>query len=158
MTSPGASPARAASHEDAQLVVGEFAAFFSSIFVLQAEMAGVASVVREYLSWARTLVAAGGGAAPGGAAAADPNCAAVLKMLESRVLELQEMAETGPPDAWATLLDALKRVTADEQLCATIGAFEAEAQQRVERTKQFFQESYDVSMRLSEQMPDEQGE
>lgn len=115
---------------------------------MHAEMAGIAGVVGEYLTWVRKSITAGG---------ADPNAAARLETLETRIREVQEMAETRPWDAWGTLVDTLKKgPIVDEHLHAMMSSFEMEAQERMEKTRSFFQKSYDVSLSLSEQLPDDQ--
>ena len=136
-----------ANHEDSRRITNKFTTFCSTIFTMHAEIAGVAGVVGEYLTWVRKSRAGAGG---------DPNSSAVLETLEGRVRELQEMAETRPRDAWETLLDTLKRGTLDEHLFAMMSSFEMEAEERVEKTRRFFQETYDVSFRLPEQILEEQ--
>ncbi|KID81971.1 hypothetical protein MGU_10698 [Metarhizium guizhouense ARSEF 977] len=136
----------AKSEDDSRRITNEFATFCATMFVMHAEMAGVTSVVGEYLNSIRKSRAA----------EVDSNCATVLETLECRVRELQEMAETRPRDAWVTLLETLKTGHFDQHLFTMMRSFEMEAEERVRKTRLFFQESYDVSLRLSEQMRDEQ--
>ena len=135
-----------AQHEDTRKITNGLTTFCSAILAMHAEMAGIAGVVSEYLAWVRKSLAAGG---------PDPNRAAVLETLEGRVREMQEMAETRANEAWGNLVHTLKSCPANEALAATLSSFEVEAQERVERTRRFFQESYDVCARLSEQMMSE---
>ncbi|RDW80300.1 hypothetical protein BP6252_04938 [Coleophoma cylindrospora] len=132
-----------AKYKDSQRITNEFTTFCSTIFSMHAEIAGITGVVGEYLTWVRK------------SRTAEPNFAAILEMLEARVREVQEMAEMRPRDPWGTLLDTLKKGTLDAKLFAMISSFEIEAHERAEKTRRFFQESYDVSFKLSEQMPEE---
>lgn len=132
-----------AQHEDTRKITNGLTTFCSAILAMHAEMAGIAGVVSEYLAWVRKSLAAGG---------PDPNRAAVLETLEGRVREMQEMAETRASEAWGNLVHTLKNCPSNEALTSTLSSFEVEAQERVEKTRRFFQESYDVCARLSEQM------
>ena len=77
-------PEKDESGENNSRVLVELQAFSSAIFATQAKIAGIASAVAEYLAWVRKV--------PG--MPRKPNCAAVLDILETRVRELHEMAET----------------------------------------------------------------
>jgi hypothetical protein len=131
--------------EPSRQMTSELTTFCSTIFTMHTEMAGISAAVAEYMTWVRKSLISGG---------ADPACAAVLETLEACVRELQEMAETRPRDAWTTLLDTLKKSPIDEHLFAVMSSIELEAQERVEKMRRFFQENYDVSMRLSDQLPE----
>ena len=129
--------------EDCRRINSELTSFCSAVFATQAEIAGISSVVAEYLAWVhkRPPRSAGG-------AALEANWAVVLETLELRIRELHDMAETRHWAAWEQMMAMLKT----DGLDAQFSAFEGKVQERTEKTKQFFQESYDVTVPLPEQM------
>lgn len=115
----------------------ELQAFSSAIFATQADIAGIASAVAEYLAWVRKL--------PG--MPRKPNCAAVLDILETRVRELHEMAETRHWAAWRQTLERLD-VTGTES-----STFETEIRNRIAETAEYFHARYDIARAMEEQRP-----
>ena len=117
--------------------------FCSAAFATQTEIAGISSAVAEYLAWVRKKTFR----SPVGATP-EANLALMLETLELRVRELHEMAETRHWTAWEQVMTALKK----DGLDAQFSAFEGEMQEQTDQAKQFFQENYDVTVPLSEQM------
>ena len=115
----------------------ELQAFFSTIVSTQAEMAGISSAVAEYLAWVRKVPGMPG----------TPNCAAILDILETRVRELHEMAESRHWAAWRQALEKLDVNGTD------MGMFETEMQNRTAETSDYFHVGYDIRRTLQEQRP-----
>lgn len=143
LSSPNSRPDEEVRSERHHKVNIELMKFCASVLATQAEMAGISSVVAEYLAWVRKKPSR-----PATGAALEANWAVILETLESRVQELHTMAETRHRVFWEEMVAKLKNDGSDAQL----SAFEAEVRGRTEKIKQFFQESYDVSIPLPEQM------
>ncbi|XXH00678.1 hypothetical protein Hte_007028 [Hypoxylon texense] len=107
-----------------------------AIFAAHAEMAGVASVVAEYLAWVRKT------------ALKPPDSARILEILETRVRELHQMAENRHRSAWQHTTNMLENM---DRAAAQLKAVEEEIQSRTARVSQFFDGKYNVSVPLSEQ-------
>ncbi|KAI0157179.1 hypothetical protein GGR52DRAFT_193118 [Hypoxylon sp. FL1284] len=121
--------------EECTKILDEVSNFALSIFAAHAEMAGVASVVAEYLAWARKELNR-------------PDSAHVLEILETRVRELHEMAEGRYRAAWQHTTSTLENVN---RAAAQLNAVEREIQNRTAKISHFFDGKYDVSIPLSEQ-------
>ena len=120
-------------------VLSELQAFCMAIFVTQAEIAGMSSAVAEYLAWLRKVP---------GLPKVPMDSGALLKTLEARVRELQEMAEGKHWMAWKAMLEKLDG-RGGSHLLAEI---EAEMRNRTAEVAQEFQTSYDVEKTMQEQM------
>ncbi|KAI1500398.1 hypothetical protein F5X99DRAFT_238582 [Biscogniauxia marginata] len=141
-TPPPSSPScRSPRGEDVGKVLAELTSFGMAIFSTQAEIAGISSVVAEYLEWMRKASAA---AAPG---IFKPNLA-VLEALETRVREIHHMATSRHLEAWRQSISMLERV---DGVGSMLNLFDGEIQRRTAETAEFFQTSYQVSSALTEQ-------
>ncbi|ROW02500.1 hypothetical protein VMCG_06026 [Cytospora schulzeri] len=135
------------------MILKELMMSSSCIFTAQAEMAGVVSVVAEYLGWVRkfpNLNSHGPAPSPGGIPLPRPDCAWILELLESRVRELQGMAEARHRAAWGQTVEALEAMGG---LSAQLQALDEEIQSHTARISRFFNGNYNVSVPLSEQKP-----
>ncbi|KAI1780431.1 hypothetical protein F4818DRAFT_5335 [Hypoxylon cercidicola] len=126
---------RSNESEECTKVLDSVSEFSLSIFAAHAEMAGVASVVAEYLAWARK---------------APPrlDSAQILEILEARLRELHQMAESSHRAAWQHTTSTLENMS---RATAQFKAVEEEMQNRTVRISRFFDGKYDVSVPLSEQ-------
>ncbi|KAJ8116386.1 hypothetical protein ONZ43_g4453 [Nemania bipapillata] len=133
--------------DDANHILAELTAFGMAVFNTQAEIAGISSVVAEYLEWMRkapaTTMSGGGGQ---GSPKANP---AVLEALETRVRELNAMAGTRHMDAWRQSVNRLERIPG---VGAMLNLFDNEMQRRSGETAEFFHTGYDICSPLSEQL------
>ncbi|KAJ5958020.1 uncharacterized protein N7479_005170 [Penicillium vulpinum] len=118
-------------------ILQELKNFSSAIFHTQAEIAGISSVIAEYLAWIRNV--------PRGSKTSQE--AAVLSTLEARVRELHEMADQQHWAAWRRMLERL------ELHGDALGVFEAEAQKRSAKIAQYYQSNYDAQKTMNEQRP-----
>lgn len=122
--------------EASNRILAELQNFSSTIFVTQAEIAGISSAVAEYLAWVRNV--------PGMPKA--PDCAAVLETLETRARELHSIAENKHWTAWRQMLEKL-----DDLGNVQLSAFGAEMQKRLAEMAQAFHASYDVGKAIQDQ-------
>ncbi|GAP89779.1 putative fungal specific transcription [Rosellinia necatrix] len=167
--SPPPSPSsRGHRADDANHILAELTAFGMAVFSAQAEIAGISSVVAEYLEWMRkatpssssaavavpmttttttTTTMAGGGMGVGmGVPKTSP---AVLETLEMRVRELNLLAATRHVEAWRQSVHRLERIPG---VGAMLNLFDNEMQRRSNDTAEFFQTGYNACLPLGEQM------
>ncbi|KAI0402675.1 hypothetical protein F4802DRAFT_574611 [Xylaria palmicola] len=161
-TSPPPSPSgRGCRADDANHILAELTAFGMAVFNTQAEIAGISSVVAEYLEWMRKAASAApqsqppptalatttmmGGGLPG---PPKPN-PAVLEALETRVRELNALAGTRHMEAWRQSVNRLERIPG---VGAMLSLFDNEMQRRSGETAEFFHTSYDICSPLTEQL------
>ena len=137
-------------HQERQRMLSSFTGFATAAFSTQAEIAGIGSVVAEYLAWVRKTPGR-----MGRGAAADANWMGVLETLEMRVREVHDMAETRNWAAWEGMMNDMPRT---EALEGVLHACEGQVHERTEKIRRFFQECYDVNSALSEQMIDHKAE
>ncbi|ORY03481.1 hypothetical protein BCR34DRAFT_70232 [Clohesyomyces aquaticus] len=149
VTSSPSSLALSGSRTDEQLqiesyrkIIRELSTYCATSFATQTEIAGITSVVAEYLSWVRKRPS------KSAATALEANWTAILETLELRVREVHNTAETRHRAAWEQMITALKM----DGLETHFSTFENEVQQRSEQTRQFFQEHYDVTVPFLEQI------
>lgn len=116
------------SAENHSRILEEIQSFFTAIVSTRSEIAGISSAVAEYLAWVRRV--------PG--MPREPNCAAVLGILETRVPELHEVAENRQWAAWRQALEKLD-VTRTE-----LNMFETETHNGIAETVEYFHVSYDI--------------
>jgi hypothetical protein len=111
------------------------------VFNTQAEIAGISSVVAEYLEWVRKALPTNAQ----GSSKANP---AVLEALETRVRELNAMASTRHLEAWRQSVNRLERIPG---MGAMLNLFDGEMQRRSCETADFFHTSYDICSPLAGQ-------
>ncbi|TGJ81521.1 hypothetical protein E0Z10_g7241 [Xylaria hypoxylon] len=144
MTSPPPSPSgRGHRAEDANHILAELTAFGMDVFNTQAEIAGISSVVAEYLEWMRKAPPTNVGQ---GSPKENP---AVLEALETRVRELNAMAGTRHMEAWRQSVNRLERIPG---VGAMLNLFDNEMQRRSGETAEFFHTNYDICLPLAEQL------
>ncbi|KAI1312021.1 hypothetical protein F5Y03DRAFT_262238 [Xylaria venustula] len=144
-TSPPPSPSgRGYRADDANHILAELTAFGMAVFNTQAEIAGISSVVAEYLEWMRKAppMANGQGSSP----KANP---AVLETLETRVRELNALANSRHMEAWRQSFNRLERLPG---VGAMLNLFDNEMQRRSGETAEFFHTNYDICSPLNEQL------
>lgn len=123
--------------EEVSRILCELMDFSWAIFRTQAEIAGISSVVAEYLAWIRNV--------PDMANTSQGE--AVLSTLEARLRELHEMADKQHWAAWRRMLEKL------EVIGEPLGVFEAQAQKRSAEIAQYYLANYDAQKTLDEQRP-----
>ncbi|KAI8627419.1 hypothetical protein F5Y19DRAFT_178664 [Xylariaceae sp. FL1651] len=143
-TTPPPSSPSGKSHkpDDANHILAELTSFGMAVFNTQAEIAGISSVVAEYLEWMRKAPPTSGQGSP----KANP---AVLEALETRVRELNAMASTRHMEAWRQSVNRLERVPG---VSAMLSLFDGEMQRRNGETADFFHTNYDICTPLAEQL------
>lgn len=124
-----------------QQVLAELQAFCSTIFISQAKIAGISSAVAEYLAWLRKVP---------GLPKVPTDSAALLETLETRVRELQDMAEEEHFLAWKVMLEKLDGIGGGGS--QSLGEFEAELRKCTAEVAREFHVSYDVEKAMREQM------
>ncbi|KAI1175849.1 hypothetical protein F4777DRAFT_299238 [Nemania sp. FL0916] len=154
-TSPPPSPSgRGYRADDANHILAELTAFGMAVFSTQAEIAGISSVVAEYLEWIRKTPPTtdeqqqqqGQGL---GLVEPKANPAAVLEALETRVRELNALAGTRHMDAWRQSVHRLERIPG---VGAMLNLFDHEMQRRSGETAEFFCTGYDICSPLPGQL------
>ncbi|GAW10993.1 hypothetical protein ANO14919_003320 [Xylariales sp. No.14919] len=142
-TSPPPSPSgRGHRAEDANHILAELTAFGMAVFNTQAEIAGISSVVAEYLEWMRKAPSTNGQGPP-------KENPAVLEALETRVRELNALAGTRHMEAWRQSVNRLERIPG---VGAMLNLFDNEMQRRSGETAEFFHTNYDICSPLAEQL------
>ncbi|KAJ3580219.1 hypothetical protein NPX13_g328 [Xylaria arbuscula] len=142
-TSPPPSPSgRGHRADDANHILAELTAFGMAVFNTQAEIAGISSVVAEYLEWMRKAPPTNGPGSP----KANP---AVLETLETRIRELNALARSKHMEAWRQSVNRLERIPG---VGAMLNLFDNEMQRRSGETAEFFQTNYDICAPLGEQL------
>ncbi|KAI1422033.1 hypothetical protein F5Y12DRAFT_656544 [Xylaria sp. FL1777] len=142
-TSPPPSPSgRGHRADDANHILAELTAFGMAVFNTQAEIAGISSVVAEYLEWMRKAPPTNGQRPP-------KENPAVLETLETRVRELNALASTRHMEAWRQSVNRLERIPG---VGAMLNLFDNEMQRRSGETAEFFQANYDICSPLAEQL------
>ncbi|KAI1182240.1 hypothetical protein F5B17DRAFT_435844 [Nemania serpens] len=142
-TSPPPSPSgRGSRADDANHILAELTAFGMVVFSTQAEIAGISSVVAEYLEWLRRSPPTNGQGTP----KANP---AVLETLETRVRELNALAGARHMDAWRQSVNRLERIPGVGPM---LNLFDNEMQRRSGETAEFFHTGYDICSPLAEQL------
>ncbi|KAI0458573.1 hypothetical protein F5B21DRAFT_436964 [Xylaria acuta] len=145
-TSPPPSPSgRGYRADDANHILAELTAFGMVVFNTQAEIAGISSVVAEYLEWMRRAAPMASGH-QGSSPKPNP---AVLEALETRIRELNAMAGTRHLEAWRQSVNRLERIPG---VGAMLNLFDNEMQRRSGETAEFFQTGYDICSPLAEQL------
>ncbi|KAI0202893.1 hypothetical protein F4808DRAFT_61362 [Astrocystis sublimbata] len=145
-SSPPTSPSgRGYRADDANHILAELTAFSMVVFNTQAEIAGISSVVAEYLEWMRKsglMTDTSQGPSP------KPDCA-VLEALETRLRELNALAGTRHLEAWRQSVHRLERLPG---VGAMLNLFDTEMQRRSGETAEFFQTRYNICASLPEQL------
>ncbi|KAI3336498.1 hypothetical protein HD806DRAFT_7992 [Xylariaceae sp. AK1471] len=142
-TSPPPSPSgRSHTPDGTNHILAELTTFGMAVFNTQAEIAGISSVVAEYLEWMRKAPPTNGQGSP----KANP---AVLEALETRVRELNVMAGTRHMEAWRQSINRLERIPG---VGAMLNVFDGEMQRRSSEMANFFHTSYDICQPLPEQL------
>lgn len=142
-TSPPPSPSgRGTRADDANHILAELTAFGMVVFNTQAEIAGISSVVAEYLEWLRRAPPTNGQGTP----KANP---AVLETLETRVRELNALAGTRHMEAWRQSVNRLERIPGVGPM---LNLFDNEMNRRSGETAEFFHTGYDICSPLAEQL------
>ncbi|KAI0548056.1 hypothetical protein F4679DRAFT_331371 [Xylaria curta] len=145
-TSPPASPSgRGYRADDANHILAELTAFAMVVFNTQAEIAGISSVMAEYLEWMRRASPTTSGH-QGSSPKPNP---AVLETLETRVRELNAMASTRHLEAWRQSVNRLERIPG---VGAMLNLFDTEMQRRSGETAEFFHTSYNICSPVAEQL------
>ncbi|KAI0142939.1 hypothetical protein GGR57DRAFT_371612 [Xylariaceae sp. FL1272] len=139
-TPPPSSPAVNCGGGDANHILAELTAFGMVVFNTQAEIAGISSVVAEYLEWMRK--------APPGQGSPKDN-PAVLEALERRIRELNALANAKHVEAWRRSVQRLERLPG---VGAMLNIFDGEMQRRSAETAEFFHTSYDICSPLTDQI------
>ncbi|KAL2807723.1 hypothetical protein BJX63DRAFT_436775 [Aspergillus granulosus] len=110
------------------------------------QISGIASVVAEYLDWVRKRPTRGASNP-----AAEASWSVMLETLEMRVREVQDVAERGQSEVWVGMMAELREAHGG-QLDSRLVGLDAEVNERLERVRGFFQDGYDVTIPLGEQM------
>lgn len=148
-TSPPSSPTRTSHRlDDANHILAELTAFGMVVFHTQAEIAGISSVVAEYLEWMRKAANWSGSGSGSGSETPKAN-PAVLEALETRMRELNAMAGSRHVEAWRQSVNRLERIPG---VGAMLNLFDGEMQRRSNEKANFFQTSYDICQPLPEQL------
>ncbi|KAI1325209.1 hypothetical protein F5Y16DRAFT_276643 [Xylariaceae sp. FL0255] len=147
-TPPPASPSgRGPRPDDANHILAELTAFAMTVFHTQAEIAGISSVLAEYLEWMRHTPTAD---------TSDPKeNPVVLETLESRLRELNALANTKHAEAWRQSVTRLERLPG---VSAMLNLFDGEMQRRSAEAAEFFRTNYNICAPLSEQQLARKGE
>jgi hypothetical protein len=122
-------------NESFGVVSTELVNFSQVIFNTQADIAGMSLVVAEYLEWMRKTLKPG-------------DNATLLEILENRVREIHELAETRHWVAWKNIATPLKRL---DRLGPEVASFEKKVCRRSTEFEKFFHSKYDIRRPLSEQ-------
>ncbi|KAL8861952.1 MAG: hypothetical protein Q9178_001822 [Gyalolechia marmorata] len=125
-----------------QQVLAQLQAFSSTIFITQAEIAGISSAVAEYLAWLKKIP---------GLPKVPTDSTALLETLEARVREMQEMAEEKHWQAWKMMLERLDE-TSTGGYAHLLSECEAEMRKRTAEVAQDFHAGYDVGKAMREQI------
>ncbi|KAI1261885.1 hypothetical protein F5Y18DRAFT_189016 [Xylariaceae sp. FL1019] len=139
-TPPPSSPAGNFGGGDANHILAELTAFGMVVFNTQAEIAGISSVVAEYLEWMRK--------APPGQGSPKEN-PAVLEALERRIREVNALANAKHMEAWRRSVQRLEKLPG---VGAMLNIFDGEMQRRSAETADFFHTNYDICSTLPEQI------
>ena len=129
-------------NSSAQQVLAQLQAFSSTIFITQAEIAGISSAVAEYLAWLKKVP---------GLPKVPTDSTALLETLEARVQEMQEMAEEKHWQAWRMMLEKLDDTSTGEY-AHLLSECEAEMRKRTAEVAQDFHAGYDVGKAMQEQI------
>ncbi|KAL8911263.1 MAG: hypothetical protein Q9171_003561 [Xanthocarpia ochracea] len=129
-----------------QQVLAQLQAFSSTIFITQAEIAGISSAVAEYLAWLKKVP---------GLPKVPTDSTALLETLEARVREMQEMAEEKHWQAWKMMLEKLDDTSTGGGYAHLLSECEAEMRKRTAEVAQDFHASYDVGKAMQEQINDD---
>lgn len=120
-------------------VTNELKLFLADVATVQAEIAGISSVVAEYLAWMRT--------APRGTRTTD-----MLQTLEDRLREIQGLANIGSLPSFEKLAYATQpQAHGMPTLRGYPGNMEEDSIRETEELDHFFREEYTVSLPLSDQ-------
>ncbi|KAK1621871.1 hypothetical protein BDP81DRAFT_411731 [Colletotrichum phormii] len=144
------SPPGTEAVEERGRVLCELKSFSTEVFTTQAQIAAVAAATANLMLWVHIvsvtpLVSSGGftNANYGGQMVRE-----TLATLETRVRELQELAETGHSEAWKRLRSGLEGM---EPADVELRAHEDELQSQLAAISNFFKNEYNVSSPLHEQ-------
>ncbi|KAJ8122941.1 hypothetical protein ONZ43_g989 [Nemania bipapillata] len=118
------------------------ARFVVAISRAQMEIGGISSVVAEYLSWMREEPIT----EPSGTLKS--TCKMMLQTLETRVKEVNHMAENSHVDAWEQLVRCMSQC---EGLADKMNRIVEEIRKHSEETSSLFKEDYNICVSLSEQ-------
>lgn len=113
----------------------ELAAFSSSVRLAQADAAGMASVLADYLGWAKKF------------ASSNLAMASILETLESRAREIAILCSANT----ATSLERLTNSMCNPEDVAKLRADEEKIQNQLAETAEFFHSSYDIQAPLAVQ-------
>lgn len=174
-TPDGAAQQKSSSGEDCtagniQSVVEGVIKFSETMSTVQSDIAGLSLAVAEYLSWMRRVNGAGARSrstsTDGHDTAQTPQSEAILELLEARVREVNNLAETTHRAAWNRLVTALEASDihpsgggrcAKNPIAAQLWAHERGMERRAAETAHFFASSYNVCLTLSDQRSSQGG-
>lgn len=129
--------------EDLPRIMAELGSLWSTLSTTQAEIAGISSIMAEYLAYMRKPLMAAAGYAGNG------HNQALLGTLEKRAREIREMAATKHMEAWSQLYERLGAV---ESIGEQLQQLMASSESRAHETAHFFRSSYDIRVALDEQV------
>ncbi len=148
ITPPETTPPVTKSADDInpQRMASLLAAFSSSVFQSQAEIAGISSAVAEYIAWMRKVPT---GIAPPNTSLVYVN---VLEAVENRLREMREIAETRPRAAFRDMVAALQSLgPTGVSMCDALAHLEDDFERQSADVTNFFQTRYNACAALSEQ-------
>lgn len=129
--------------EDLSRVVAELGALWSAVSTTQAEIAGISSIMAEYMAYMRKPAMAAAGYSGNG------HNQALLGTLERRARDLQDMAGTRHVEAWLQLCERLGDL---DGIGVQVQDMMAASEDRTRETAHFFRSSYDIRAGLDEQV------
>ncbi|KAL2831379.1 hypothetical protein BDW59DRAFT_157808 [Aspergillus cavernicola] len=127
-------------------VATQLAEFSSAVFHSQAEIAGIASAVAEYIAWMRKVPA---GISPSNTNVVFSN---VLDSVEDRLREMGEMAQNKPRAAFREMVAGIRRLgPAGAPIYNSLGGLEEEFEKQSADMADFFSTRYNACAFLSGQ-------
>jgi hypothetical protein len=132
----------------AAAILDPFAAYCSSVIRREAEVAGLATAVADYVAWMRNVPSTG--APP----VTTPVYQQMLENIEIRARELVEISQKQHDAPLRDLLTALRGDSAggDGAMAARVAGLEADLQRQMGEHTAFFRTQYDACRFLKEQM------
>ncbi|KAJ5903537.1 hypothetical protein N7504_005920 [Penicillium tannophilum] len=127
-------------------VAAHLAEFSSAVFKTQAEIAGIASAVAEYIAWMRKVPA---GSTP-------PNTTLIysnsLETIEGRLREMGEMAQTKPRAAFREMVRGIQMLgPAGAPVYSSLDGIEEKFEKQSADVAKFFSTRYNACALMSEQ-------
>ncbi|KAL3470868.1 hypothetical protein BJX99DRAFT_238550 [Aspergillus californicus] len=127
-------------------VATQLAEFSSAVFHSQAEIAGIASAVAEYIAWMRKV--------PAGTSPSNPNMvfSNVLDSVEDRLREMGEIAQNKPRAAFREMVAGIRRFgPASAPIYNSLGGLEEQFDKQSAEMADFFSTRYNACAVLSGQ-------